>query len=116
MNKTEYLYEAIVERVIDGDTVVMTIDLGFRASMKIPVRLYGVDTDELNRKTGDGYAAKEFIEKHCPVGSKQLLLSHKNQADKYGRWLGTILQPGGVSINEQLLTLALARPYFGGAK
>ena len=41
-----YEYRAIVDRVIDGDTVDFIIDLGFNIKIKIRGRLEGVDTPE----------------------------------------------------------------------
>ena len=46
--KREYVYDAFVKRVVDGDTIVCDIDLGLHfMSRGESLRLYGVDTPEL---------------------------------------------------------------------
>ena len=46
MALTKFCYGAKVEKVVDGDTVDLSIDLCFDIHHKIRVRLYGVDTPE----------------------------------------------------------------------
>ena len=44
---TPFVYNAILERVIDGDTIDVTLDLGFSVKLhKQRVRLAGIDTPE----------------------------------------------------------------------
>ena len=45
-----YEYKAIVDRVVDGDTVDFIVDLGFSVKIKIRTRLAGVDTPERGQK------------------------------------------------------------------
>lgn len=54
-----YVYRAEVVRVIDGDTFVALVDLGFYASILIHVRLHGVDAPELRSSAGP--AARAFL-------------------------------------------------------
>lgn len=64
----KYEYRANVTRVVDGDTLDLTVDLGFKVSVRIRARLYGVDTPETFgvKKESDEYkagvAAREFVE------------------------------------------------------
>lgn len=95
--KRDYIYNAIVRRVIDGDTISLDIDLGFNQWMHDQhVRLAGIDTPETRTKDKEekkrGIAAKKFVEKHLPVGTPVMLDSRKfkDQAGKYGRILGDI--------------------------
>jgi micrococcal nuclease len=52
-----YRYRAALNRVIDGDTYDLMIDLGFRASLRVAVRLNGYNAPEL--PTPDGVLARE---------------------------------------------------------
>ena len=57
-----------VDRVVDGDTVDISIDLGFDLTKKERVRLAGIDTPESRTKDLEekkmGYQAKDFLEMH----------------------------------------------------
>ena len=50
MLEPAYRYFATARRVQDGDSLIVDADLGFYASMAIPVRLAGVDTPELRSR------------------------------------------------------------------
>jgi len=82
-----YEYRGFVERVVDGDTVILRLDLGFRCWVQdVRVRLLEVFAPEL--RTGGGEAAKAKLEELLPVGASVLLHSHA--LDRYGRSLGYI--------------------------
>lgn len=88
-----YIYNCIIERVIDGDTVVVDIDLGFDVWLKgESVRLSGIDAPEVRTRDLEekerGFAAKEFLEGLLPAGSKQVLISDSFNRGKYGRIVG----------------------------
>lgn len=59
--KSTYTYHATLEKVIDGDTLLVNFDLGFFISVKEKVRLIGINAPELNTKKGKDAVA--FIEK-----------------------------------------------------
>lgn len=65
MTCPEYRYSAVAERVIDGDTIDVYLDFGFSIKQKMRLRLYGIDTPELNSKDEDERArakkAKDFV-------------------------------------------------------
>ncbi|GAG20500.1 unnamed protein product, partial [marine sediment metagenome] len=42
-----YTYRAKLDRVVDGDTVDLFVDLGFNICIKDRFRLLGIDTPEL---------------------------------------------------------------------
>ena len=88
-----YEYRCKIDRVVDGDTVDVDIDLGFGIWLrKERVRLYGIDTPE--SRTRDlkekkyGLAAKSFVQDLLPVGSMQTLRTRKDDKGKFGRILG----------------------------
>lgn len=104
-----YQYKAIIKRVIDGDTVVVDIDLGFHMWIHdLHIRLYGIDTPERADKNGWEAAktfAENFFEEH-----PQTIINVYGQ-DKYGRWLGEFLDPDASTLNHQLVSLGLAKVY-----
>ena len=89
-----YEYRATVERVVDGDTYDLDIDLGLRVHTLTRVRLYGVDTPETyGVKAGSaqwkrGQAAKAFVEawlaRHGPLF---IVRTFRDRTGKFGRWL-----------------------------
>ena len=88
-----YEYSCTIDRVVDGDTVDVDIDLGFGVWLrKERVRMYGIDTPE--SRTRDlvekkyGLAAKAFVLSFLPVGSTQTLRTKKDDKGKFGRILG----------------------------
>ena len=123
-----YEYSCRIVRVVDGDTVDIDIDLGFdRWLKKQRIRLYGVDTPESRTRDLEekkyGLAAKKFVEKRLPIGSKQTLRTKLDDRGKFGRILGEfvlITQWEGkdipTTINEQLVKERHAVKYFGQSK
>ena len=107
-----YTYNATVLKVIDGDTVQLSIDLGFRMSFKANCRLNGLNASELNSKNPDERAeairSKEYLEGTIPVGTALTIKSAS--LDKYGRPLVEIFL-GDVNINDTILDKGLAKPY-----
>ena len=87
-----YEYKCIIERVVDGDTVDVSIDLGFGVWLHNErVRILGIDapetrTRDLEEKAA-GLDAKAFVAQLLPVGSEQVLIS-KAFEGKFGRILG----------------------------
>ncbi len=84
-----FVYRAELDRVVDGDTIDVVIDLGFSVKLhKQRVRLHGIDTPE--SRTIDlaekklGLAARERLKELC-VGKFKLKSLGKG---KYGRILG----------------------------
>lgn len=80
-----YEYKATVVSVIDGDTISLTIDLGFRTFMKANCRLHGVNAPELksedpNIRVG-AMRSKQYIIDNVK-GDVQII---SKKLDKYGR-------------------------------
>ena len=124
-----YEYSCKIVKVIDGDTVDVDIDLGFELWLKKQrIRLYGVDTPE--SRTRDlvekkyGLAAKAFVQKFLPVGSKQVLRTELDDRGKFGRILGhfviDIERKGKAAvsstINEELIRTHNGVKYHGQSK
>jgi len=117
-----FIYNCVVDRVVDGDTVDVDIDLGFGVWMKKQrIRLMGVDTPE--KRTSDplekqfGLLATSIVEAFCPVGEKILVETKLDGKGKYGRILGTLwVADNAVNLNEFLITERYAVAYTGQSK
>lgn len=111
-----YEYKFKTLRVIDGDTVEIMIDLGCHVFRTEIVRLYGINTKELNSKSAEdreqAHALKAALAEELAKPGDWVVRTLKDQDDKYGRLLA-ILMRDGFSINDYLLTLPGAEPYFG---
>jgi micrococcal nuclease len=114
LNGKVWLLHAVIVRGIDGDTVVVDMDLGWHTWRQDEhVRLNGVDAPE--RKDRAGWTkAKEFAEQLRPPGTEVLLVSEKLK--KYGRTLGRILLRDGRDVGAELLKAGLAKRYTGGTR
>jgi len=111
-----YEYKATVKRVIDGDSIVLDIDLGFYIAMnETKIRLYGLDTPEMNSDDPllrlQAVLATRYLYDNLPVGSKVIIKTVLDKREKYGRLLATIFTKEGLNINEGLLENKLAISY-----
>tara|TARA_R110002012_G_scaffold159534_2_gene321193 strand:- start:4368 stop:4763 length:396 start_codon:yes stop_codon:yes gene_type:complete len=112
-----YVYEAELERVIDGDTIDITLRLGFDVNLKKQrVRLHGIDTPESRTRNlaekALGLKAKERLQELC-VGRFKIKSLGKG---KYGRILGIPYDQYGADICKTLVNEGHAVEYFGGKK
>lgn len=114
-----FTYWATIERVIDGDTLVVTLDLGFNVKLTdVHMRVYGINCPEKNteegqeamRYTKEWVAMDDLYHAVKPKAYKVSVQDHKK--DKYGRILGEIFY-GGESLGETLIKAGKAKPYFG---
>lgn len=119
-----YEYHAKVINVVDGDTIVVDIDLGFNVVLSNQsVRLLGVDTPE--SRTSDkiekvfGLASKEYAKEFVENCKKQIILrTHKSDdSEKFGRLLGEIINPESKEVlNNSLVEEGFAVKYLGENK
>ena len=107
-----YTYKAHIIDVYDGDTVTAVVDLGFHVTMKIKVRLKGIDAPELRgEERPAGLVSKARLEELI-LNKDVLLYTFKDKQEKYGRWLGDIVVPNTTdTVNNILLNEGLAVPY-----
>lgn len=104
-----YQYTARIDRVIDGDTIVVDVDLGFYIWMKnLHLRLYGINAPEKSDPSG-WRAATDFVSEF--VSEFPTFVINVYGQDKYGRWLAEILDPRGGSLNKSLVDNGLAKVY-----
>jgi micrococcal nuclease len=98
--KQEYTYAATVVKVIDGDTIDLTMDLGFYVKYSIRTRLRGVNAPEVREEAGK--MVREELRKLLPVGTPVLVTTYRDPTDKYGRWLA-VIEKDGLDICKWLL-------------
>jgi len=115
-----------INRVLDGDTIDVTIDLGFDLYKKERVRIAGVDTPE--KRTRDleekalGLDATNWMKEKLEgaiAGDDELSIRTElvGGMGKYGRLLGWLyIGDAEVSLNEQMITEGYAWGYDGGTK
>ena len=106
-----YTYFTKIEKVIDGDTVDVFIDLGFKVWRSERIRLVGVDTAEKN--TPYGKATKEYL---TQLLAGKIVKLEVFKPDKYGRYLGKIYINSEISINDQMVSTGMAKGYMGDSK
>jgi endonuclease YncB( thermonuclease family) len=106
-----YIYSATVVRVIDGDTVVFDVDLGFHLTLRNqPFRLVGVNARELSQPGGS--EARDNLTAILTANPQVTLGSIK--PDKYGsRWLADVTLPEGRCLSSVLLAGGWAAPWKG---
>ena len=115
-----------IDKVVDGDTIDVTIDLGFDLSKKERVRVAGVDTPEKRTRNLEekalGLDATEWIKEHLEGaidGDDELTIRTEltGGVGKYGRLLGWLyIGDATVSLNEEMIGEGYAWPYDGGTK
>ena len=115
-----------INRVVDGDTIDVTIDLGFDLYKKERVRVAGVDTPEKRTRNKEekllGIDATGWLKaklEETIKGDEELLIRTelKGGVGKYGRLLGWLyVGDSDVSLNEQMITEGYAHAYDGGTK
>lgn len=88
-----YIYAVKPVRVVDGDSIDLEIDLGFKTWKFERVRLSSIDTPEItgSQATPEGQVAKEFTREWLNAASLVFLHSIKyDHREKYGRVLGDL--------------------------
>jgi micrococcal nuclease len=119
-----YEYKCKVNKVIDGDTVDVDIDLGFGVVLTDErVRIMGIDTPE--SRTRDkveklfGLASKkrlkELLSKHC-VLKTEINKNGEDMKGKFGRVLGDFVAMDGRMITDILIEEGYAVSYHGQSK
>ena len=105
-----FTYYADVYNVVDGDTVDVMVDLGFKIYTKQRIRLMRIDTPERGQPG------------HTEAGNRlrQLVLNKRvrlvtTKASKWGYFLGE-LYVDDANVNDIMLLEGLATSYDGGTK
>jgi micrococcal nuclease len=115
-------YVRKVEKVVDGDTIDVLIDLGFDILFQSRVRLAGIDTPE--SRTRDlaekalGLESKEYLKNYLKDAKSVVIKTEKmNSTEKFGRILGWLYINGDTeSINDKMINDGYAWGYMGDTK
>jgi len=93
--RSKFFFPAIVERVIDADTIIFTIDQGFNdIKTKQRMRLYGINAWENKGEEAIlGKKATEITKQLLPERSECLIESIASKTGKFGRWLAIVWTP-----------------------
>ena len=115
-----------INKVVDGDTIDVTIDLGFDLYKKERVRIAGVDTPEKRTRDKEekvlGIHATDWMKDKLTEtikGDEELIIRTelKGGTGKYGRLLGWLYDgEDDISLNEKMITEGYAWAYDGGTK
>ena len=122
-NRDPYIYRIKeIYKVIDGDTIDASIDLGFGIYLTKRIRLAGIDTPESRTRNLEekalGLESKEWLKKTLE-GAKDILIKTElpDSTEKYGRIIGHLFINGQeTSLNNQMITSGYALAYDGGTK
>ncbi len=113
-----------LDRNHDGDSLWLTVSLGFRASITESFRLLGIDSPELKAPTLEAArASRDYLNGRLrgalAEGREVTIKSYKPfgayTKDKYGRWLAVIFVDG-IDVNQEMVQKGYAVPYFGGQR
>ena len=114
---TPYYYHATLEEVVDGDTLRLVLDVGFEITLRVLVRLAGINSPEFETKKGR--EVKAYIEKQLKRAN---IIVETRRREKYGRYLvvlyyhrkytdfNEILEYGTV-LNDELIESDMAEKY-----
>lgn len=113
-----YSYKAYVNRIVDGDTLDLQLDLGFQIYTVVRVRLKGVDTPEIyGVKKGSeeykaGKVASDYVQKWVNAYGPVFVVQTEQDKGKYGRYIAEILTEDlQHNLGQDLLEAGLAEPY-----
>lgn len=118
-----YTYSCKINKILDGDTIEIDIDLGFYIVLSNQtIRLAGLDTPESRTKNLEektrGLLSKKKVSEKLPVGSKQKIQTVKqnDNNDKFGRILGIFILEDNTNLNQWMIDNNYAVSYNGENK
>jgi micrococcal nuclease len=115
-----YEYNGTVEKVVDGDTYDIQVDLGFGVQITKRFRLSNADTPETRKVRGAdenevirGKAVKAHVSslltnKKIVLKSERLIEKNENKTDFYVRYLAVVFLEG-INIGEMLKEMNMVR-------
>lgn len=89
-----YFYRAYLEKVVDGDTIDVSIDVGFQTTVFKRLRFMEIDTEELRssdpERKARAYEAKDFVFEKLSNADKVYVQTKMDATGKYGRVLAWV--------------------------
>lgn len=102
-----YTYPAKLVRVIDGDTAVLLIDLGFYTSTTQHVRIKGYNAPELYGTNAALAQKAKFELEKLIVGKPLVVQTTKSFSQSFARYLADVYvleQTGAVSVAKHMIS------------
>jgi len=112
--KPTYEYNAYVDRVLDGDTVDVTIFLGFDLYIKQRIRVLGVDAFEKN--TVKGKICRDKLKLMLEGKTVKVSSDKPGKGDKFGRFLARVYLPDDTLLSDWVIDNGYGYAYFGKKK
>jgi micrococcal nuclease len=111
-----YEYKATLDRIVDGDTIDLIIDMGFKMTTNQRIRLANINTHETYGQKHDsdeykaGMKAKNYVVKRFADNENVVKIETSKLTGKYGRYIGVIwFADSQTSLNDELVELGLAK-------
>ncbi len=118
--KARFTYVAVIKKVVDGDTLLVDVDLGLNTFVEQRLRLRGINAAEI--KTEEGQKVKRFLQRTlrvCPI----IVIQTTKGIDMYARYLTDVfylkgeknpqvILENGTYLNQELLNKGLAEVYL----
>ena len=115
-----FTYKATIDKIIDGDTLLVSFDFNLDVSISQKLRLRGIDCPEID--TDEGKKAKRFVESRLKSCEFIIVKTYKDRSDKFDRYLADIfyrpdaaapevVAKEGFYLNQELLNEHLALGY-----
>lgn len=103
MTTKQYAYRPkAIEKVTDGDTFWLHLDVGFRGSLLVCIRLDGYDCPELHSTSqaerDAALRAKEVTAKFLTDNLQTIWVQTEKDPDNFGRWLGDVYSEVGETV------------------
>lgn len=110
--------EAVVLSIVDGDTFLAEALVWPGHSVRINVRIRGIDAPEMKARCGaERRAARKARDALAAIfGDGRVAISNISGAKYYGRVLADVATPDGQAVASILLGEKLVRPYAGGRR
>jgi len=113
MPSQEFIFNALVTNVVDGDTIDCSIDMGLHCYRKERLRILRINAPEMKGATREaGLAAKAFV-----IGwlKDQTIRIQTYKSDAFGRYLAEIWRiSDGKNLSDDMLEAGMAVPFYGG--
>lgn len=94
----QWMFRGVVERVIDGDTIVVSLDLGFHIHVSVHIRMDGYNAPEIRgEEKEEGARYKLLLETLLNKGEEVIIKTDKDRS--FNRWIGLVFK-GTTCINQ----------------
>lgn len=112
-----YKYKGTVDEVYDGDTITVSVDLGFNVTVREKFRISGIDAPEVRgAERESGLRSRDFLRGKI-LGRTVILETERDKQEKYGRYLARVWFEDEIgvdcSVGEVMLKEGLATQYSG---